>query len=250
MKILSWMHCLIKKHKNEIIEQDDNILSDIVKKLQTENININIENRSDDGRVNSSLQETIITSFLKESKDIQDILNKYNMKLLIPHQREWFDFCLFNDNKFIPVNIKISSLKTADNVSSKKGLYYACTGVFPHSNYDELCKSDSFKTNKWTEFYKKLKEDVDKNENGDYYFLIINKNNTSDIFFTSLKTLKNITPNGNNLPFQCKWENNRERVFRSHKEARIFLIKAFYKSLKLSNESVSFGLRILRRLQR
>ena len=68
------------------------------------------------------------------------------------------------------------------------------------------------------------------------------------MFLTSLKTLKVISPNGSNLPFLCNWDLNRERVVRSHKESRKFLLQKFYESLKLSSESILLGLKILRKL--
>lgn len=42
-----------------------------------------------------------------------------------------------------------------------------------------------------------------RENNKDYYFLVINKTNNADIFFNSLKMLYELIPNGNNLPFQC-----------------------------------------------
>ena len=259
MKNLSWIHCLIKrrKKKNEVKKFDvknniaEQVMTEITSIVAKEKINLNLVNASSDGRVNSSLQEDIVTDFLRTSKDIHNILTKYNLQLNIPKDREWFDFCLFDTNMetFIPVNIKISTTKTADSVSSKKGLYYACTGVLPYNNtFDIDDTENSLKSNKWTEFYKKLKRDCDKHKDKDYYFLIVNKTDTADVFYTSLKTLKVLSPNGNNLPFLCNWGQNRERIFRTHAEARKFLLKNFYLSLELSCKSVKLGLEILKKL--
>lgn len=255
MKHQLWMRCSTKNSDTTEIKSSidvaEQILPQIINFVKNAKLNLNVPTLSQDGRVNSSLQEKIVTDFIQNSADIKLLLNNYQLQLLIPEEREWFDFCIF-DNKyeiFIPVNIKISALKTADSVSSKKGLYFACTGVLPYNNsygFDDL--EDSFKTNKWTEFYKKLKRDVDKHTERDYYFLIVNKNNSEDVFLTSLKTLKIISPNGSNLPFLCNWDLNRERVFRSHKESRKFLLQKFYDSLKLSSESILLGLKILRKL--
>ena len=44
----------------------------------------------------------------------------------------------------------------------------------------------------------------------DYYFLVLNKNNNKHVIVNSVKGLKKITPNINNLPFQVKWNVNQE----------------------------------------
>ena len=108
------------------------------------------------------------------------------------------------------------------NLNCKLGIYYALTGKIPPF-HNEVS---------WEIYFEKLKEDLKANDR-DYYFLIINKNNPSDVFATSLKCLKNIVPNGNNLPFQAKWEDNRQMVKRDFEEAKEFLLGTFEQSLKL-----------------
>ena len=39
-----------------------------------------------------------------------------------------------------------------------------------------------------------------------------------------MKRLKTLTPNGNNLPFQCKWSENKEIVNRNFHESKDFLL--------------------------
>lgn len=63
--------------------------------------------------------------------------------------------------------------------------------------------------------------------------MIINKDNSSDVFATSLKNLESILPNGNNLPFQAKWDNNRKLINRDFESAKAFLLGTFEESLKL-----------------
>ena len=43
----------------------------------------------------------------------------------------------------------------------------------------------------------------------DYYFIVLNKNNNSEIIVNSVKGLTVLTPNLNNLPFQVKWNKNK-----------------------------------------
>ncbi|ECW7662789.1 restriction endonuclease, partial [Campylobacter coli] len=84
----------------------------------------------------------------------------------------------------------------------------------------------------WDQYFCNLKTNLKENSK-DYYFLIINKNDVQDIFIASLKSLEKISPNGNNLPFQAKWNENRHPVQREFKEAKDFIIKCFADSLKL-----------------
>ena len=67
----------------------------------------------------------------------------------------------------------------------------------------------------------------------DYYFLIINKNHNQDIFYNSLKSLNKVVPNGNNLPFQIKWDENRIPSKKNFKEAKKMLLEGLGKSIKL-----------------
>ena len=43
----------------------------------------------------------------------------------------------------------------------------------------------------------------------DYYFIVLNKLNHSDVIINSVKGLSKLTPNIHNLPFQVKWNNNK-----------------------------------------
>ena len=56
----------------------------------------------------------------------------------------------------------------------------------------------------------------------DYYFLVVNKNDSADVFAQGLRTLCTLNPNGNNIPFQCCWRDNREPQERSFGGARDF----------------------------
>ncbi|GAA8925683.1 hypothetical protein VN0932_14270 [Helicobacter pylori] len=70
-----------------------------------------------------------------------------------------------------------------------------------------------------------------KNTDRDYYFLIINKNDPKDIFINSLKGIQTLQPN--NLPFQCKWDNNREITQRDFDGSKNFILSALAESVKL-----------------
>ncbi len=152
-----------------------------------------------DGRLNSSVNEEEILNTIKHSFPIQ-----------LPKAREWWDF-----------SFKITTTKTADNLNCKLGIYYALCGLLPEFN-NEIA---------WEKYFQKLHKDLGKNTDRDYYFLIINKNDPKDIFINSLKGIQTLQPN--NLPFQCKWDNNREIVQRDFDESKNFILSALAKSVTL-----------------
>lgn len=163
-----------------------------------------------DGRLNSSVNEEEILNTIKDYFPIQ-----------LPRAREWWDFS-FEENKiFYPVNIKTTTTKTADNLNCKLGIYYALCGLLPEFN-NEIA---------WEKYFHKLHKDLGKNTDRDYYFLIINKNDPKDVFINSLKGIQTLQPN--NLPFQCKWDNNREIIQRNFIESKNFILSALAKSVKL-----------------
>ncbi len=168
----------------------------------------NLSQPLQDGRLNSSINEEEILNTIKDYFPIQ-----------LPKAREWWDFSFKKNDIFYPVNI--TTTKTADNLNCKLGIYYALCGLVPEFN-NEIA---------WEKYFQKLHKDLGKNTNRDYYFLIINKNDPKDIFINSLKGIQTLQPN--NLPFQCKWDNNREIVQRSFIESKNFILSALAKSVKL-----------------
>ncbi|WP_181324521.1 restriction endonuclease [Helicobacter pylori] len=163
-----------------------------------------------DGRLNSSVNEEEILNTIKDYFPIQ-----------LPKAREWWDFSFEENDIFYPVNIKTTTTKTADNLNGKLGIYYALCGLLPEFN-NEIA---------WEKYFQKLHKDLGKNTNKDYYFLIINKNDSKDVFINSLKGIQTLQPN--NLPFQCKWDNNREIVQRDFDGSKNFILSALAKSVTL-----------------
>ncbi|WP_120862953.1 restriction endonuclease [Helicobacter pylori] len=170
----------------------------------------NLSQPLQDGRLNPSVNEEEILNTIKDYFPIQ-----------LPKAREWWDFSFEENDIFYPVNIKTTTTKTADNLNGKLGIYYALCGLVPEFN-NEIT---------WEKYFQKLHKDLGKNTNRDYYFLIINKNDPKDIFINSLKGIQTLQPN--NLPFQCKWDNNREIVQRNFTESKNFILSALAKSVKL-----------------
>lgn len=189
------------------------LLIEIVKFLQTNPITLSKQSR--DGRINSAFNEDEIFNLLES----RFAINRPNM-------RDWVDFSFEENEIFYPVNIKVSTTKTTDNLNCKLGIYYALTGKIPPFGNGVS----------WECYFKSLKENMQENSK-DYYFLIINKNNPRDVFATSLKCLESILPNGNNLPFQAKWDNNRNIIVRDFENSKAFLLGTFEQSLKLRAEA-------------
>ncbi|GHP26528.1 restriction endonuclease [Helicobacter pylori] len=125
------------------------------------------------------------------------------------------------DGRLNSVNIKITTTKTADNLNCQLGIYYALCGLLPTFN-NEIA---------WEKYFQKLHKDLGKNTDRDYYFLIINKNDPKDIFINSLKGVQTLQPN--NLPFQCKWDNNREIIQRDFDGSKNSILSALAESVKL-----------------
>ncbi|MFP6133607.1 restriction endonuclease [Helicobacter pylori] len=161
-----------------------------------------------DGRLNPSVNEEEILNTIKDYFPIQ-----------LPKAREWWDFSFEENDIFYPVNI--TTTKTADNLNGKLGIYYALCGLVPEFN-NEIA---------WEKYFQKLHKDLGKNTNKDYYFLIINKNDSKDVFINSLKGIQTLQPN--NLPFQCKWDNNREIIQRNFTESKNFILSTLAKSVTL-----------------
>ena len=105
---------------------------------------------------------------------------------------------LNNKKHLIPINVKITTTKTNDNINAKEGIYFSLTGKVYNGSND------------WNNFLTSLKNDLAQKEpETDYYFLVINKEDTQDIFFNSLRKIRFFVPNGNNPPFQVKWLDNK-----------------------------------------
>jgi len=187
------------------------ILNKIVKHLKDEHIILS--SQQDDGRLNSAINENEIINLIEKK-----------FKINVPTARNWADFYIDK----IPVNIKITTTRTADNASSKEGLYYALTGEIYHGSND------------WETYLTQLKDNI-KNTDKDYYFLVVNKEDTRDIFINSLKQINSLQPNGNNLPFQIKWCNNKIMIKRDFNEVKQILLGTLGKSIKLrANVYISF----------
>lgn len=173
---------------------------------------VQLSRQFQDGRINASINEDEIIKAIQTTFDID-----------LPPPRHWYDFAIKNGGEKIPVNIKVSSTSTADNVQCKLGMYYALTGIWP-TFANEM---------PWGEYFALLNKGLNTKTDKDYYILVVSKKNPRDVFCTSLKQIQTLVANGNNLPFQCNWGNNRAPQSRTHDAAVKFLLGKFYESIKL-----------------
>ena len=189
---------------------------ELKKILESNNFDINtlIHSTTGDGRLESAESEALIPKYLKTLyKDIKVIE--------APKERYWYDILIEYKNEKYPINIKMTgNSKSADNVSSKVGMFYALTGIWP-----EEVKG----LNTWASFNEKLTENFDPKNDSDYYFLVCFKE-TGEFLFTSLKQIETLVPNGNNLPFQCNWNSNIIPTKRSNEEQSYYIINTFIES--------------------
>ncbi|PAF43423.1 restriction endonuclease [Helicobacter sp. 11S03491-1] len=171
-----------------------------------------LSQKSADGRINSAINEDELLFFIK----------KQFPNILCPKKREPKDFSFEENEKYIPVNIKITNTNTTDNLNCKVGIYYALSGKIP--TFDNQID--------WKKYLEILQKNISENDK-DYYFLVINKNNFNDIYPVSLKCIHKIIPNGNNLPFQARWDQNKIPLHRTFEEAKNYLLSTMGKSFKL-----------------
>lgn len=177
--------------------------------------NYNFITINTDGRINSNFDEDQIINIL---------IQKFSYKIKRPSIRDWFDVGIY-DNYYgwLPVNIKSTTTKTSDNV----GNLALCVQSYTNEHLD---LDTTYNNGPMAEIlFKKLKNnEFNYNHKKDYYFLVLNKNNNQDIIINSVKGLSYLTANLNNLPFQVKWNKNRDFQYKNIK----YSINQFLDSVK------------------
>lgn len=206
------------------------VMNELTSDLRNKTIELSDDDVSD-GRVYSAINELNVTNVIEEIYKDNPFYKEYDLELIEPNKnsasnREWYDIAFKNADVFIPINIKISALsRFADNLNCKTGLAYALTGL-PPEELSQLSRLD------WAAYGQAVVPHITDEETGtDYYFLIVNKNNLTDIFWNSLKHIPELVPNGSNLPFQCRFERNREPDDATQAESNKRLINTFSESL-------------------
>ena len=179
-------------------------------KLQT----FQFSNKNEDGRINSCIDE---------AKVIILIIEKFGTRIKKPEKRHWYDILAYDYMYgWIPINIKTTTTLTSDNTGNLAMCVYAYTDeildIHRVKSYDNGKMSNIL-------FNKLKKKEYNFNNKKDYYFIVLNKTDTSTIIINSVKGLTTLTPNINNLPFQVCWNKNRSYKYENiHKKIKQFLI--------------------------
>jgi hypothetical protein len=193
IKIQKWFRgCILRLNRLPLI------MYKIQKYLKSKANTIHYSNQNEDGRINSCIDEEII---------IRMLIEKFGNKIKKPKIRMWYDILAFDYMYgWIPINIKSTTTKTSDNTGNLAMCIYAYTDEILDIQNDK-----SYENGKMSELlFTKLKnKNVNKNNKKDYYFIVCNKNDASDIIINSVKGLTLLTPNINNLPFQVNWSKNK-----------------------------------------
>tara|TARA_Y100000768_G_scaffold51488_1_gene33740 strand:- start:3188 stop:3940 length:753 start_codon:yes stop_codon:yes gene_type:complete len=187
----------------------------LIIQLYLSNIDFTLCSSSDDGRINSCSDETIIIDIL---------INKFP-DIKKADTRMWYDI-LVKDYKYgwLPVNIKTTTTETSDNTANLAMCVYAYTD-------EDLDLEKKYNGGPMSKILiKNLSENkINYKSKKDYYFLVVNKNNTNEVIINSCKGLSKLIPNNNNLPFQVNWSNNKEYNFINIKESIKKLITCLQK---------------------
>ncbi len=168
-------------------------------------------NQNEDGRINSCIDEDHVIKLLVE---------KFGEKIKKPKIRMWYDILAFDYMYgWLPINIKTTTTITSDNTGNLAMCVYAYTNEMLDIHRDK-----SYENGKMSDIlFNKLKnQKYNTNNKKDYYFIVLNKTDASDIIVNSVKGLTILTPNINNLPFQVNWSKN-----------KIFKYKNINKNIKM-----------------
>lgn len=172
----------------------------------------------EDGRTNSSIDEDKVVELLvkKYGKDV----------VFVPKARKWYD--IWHKPSGTPINIKVSSLAGADNACNFLSLLWCFT--------DNEIKHDrsANKRKDWAELLKFLTEtDVTRlSVNRDYWFFVVDKNDTSNVIINSIKQLPQPVGNPSNPPFQVNWSNNKKTCKRTLRESLDLYISICISNIK------------------
>jgi hypothetical protein len=154
--------------------------------------------QNEDGRINSCLDEVEVVKLLSE---------KFGARIKIPIKRHWYDILAYDYiYGWIPINIKTTTTLTSDNTGNLAMCVYAYTNevldIHSNKSYDNGKMSNILVNKLKNKEYNFISKK-------DYYFIVLNKTDSSIIIVNSVKGLTLLTPNINNLPFQVCWNNNR-----------------------------------------
>ena len=206
IKIQKWFRgCILR------LKQLPLIMYKIKKYLKLQAFQFSTQN--EDGRINSCIDEDEVIKLLIE---------KFGEKIKKPKIRMWYDILAFDYMYgWVPINIKTTTTITSDNTGNLAMCVYAYTNEILDIHRDK-----SYENGKMSDIlFNKLKnKKYNTNNKKDYYFIVLNKTDASDIIVNSVKGLTILTPNINNLPFQVNWSKNRLFKYENiNKKIKLFI---------------------------
>jgi hypothetical protein len=187
-----------------------------------------LSSSSDDGRVNSSLDEDIILDLM---------IDRYGDLIEKMPTRSWCDFKHVPSNE--PINFKSTAMKGPDNACNYLALLHALTDI----KFKDSRKPHSTKDKK--EFLTWMRDNslqTDYNNGRDYWFLVINKEDPSIVLFNSIKALEEAKSNPSNPPFQINWAKNKNRISRTFAQSMSFIKKTVFETLEKQYKNSSYDL--------
>ena len=173
-----------------------------------------------DGRINSGIDDEQVKKYWRSFGD----------NYIAGNDREFYDLAYTdNDGYTYYINFKSSDFekKSNDNLNAKEAILLAFTDLSLH----EIRK----KNRSWKPLINALKHNK-KDINRDYYYIVFDKSSEKYIF-TSVRSLDCLSANGNNLPYQCKWNKHVPQINRTFEQSYEYVTSCFYKSLRLRAEA-------------
>ena len=232
IKIQKWFRgCILR------LKQLPLIMYKIKKYLKLQAFQFSTQN--EDGRINSCIDEDEVIKLLIEK--FGGVFRKLHQpaaspaaphsgqallgaaeKIKKPKIRMWYDILAFDYMYgWVPINIKTTTTITSDNTGNLAMCVYAYTNEILDIHRDK-----SYENGKMSDIlFNKLKnKKYNTNNKKDYYFIVLNKKDASDIIVNSVKGLTILTPNINNLPFQVCWDKNRTFKYENiNKKIKLFI---------------------------
>jgi len=206
------------------------VLEDICNKIRQEKITIS-ESVEGEGRGGSLKDEGTIVRLLESDP-------KLGKHVLSEEARRFGDMTVLdydNKTKYV-VNIK-TSIGSSDNATSKIGFLYALTDIEP----EEMPKSMN-----WVKFMTLLKERQSDIPTKDYWFLCVDKKDSSNVMIRGAKQINCWTENANPsnmLQINWKKEKSLPPAKRTYDESYDVLVGGIKRCIQKFNDNLPEDLR-------
>ncbi len=152
-----------------------------------------------DGRINSTIDEDLVINYLQK---------EFPNNIFKAKSRCWYDFCYKSKDKFIPVNVKISTGGT-DNAFNKTAIVYSLTDLEDIPNNISFDKMHNLITDN-------LKNMRNKNADKEYFYLYIDKLDDS-VILKSLLDIQNYVSNPSNI-LQINWKCEKKEKYNTNRD--------------------------------